>query len=801
MTQGGFSVDTHLLRELGELLVGRDSTAVVELIKNAYDADATAVTLDAVDLAGSDGRIVVADDGNGMTEDRFRSVFLRIAGRDKEEGERRSVRFGRRYTGQKGIGRLATHKLAGWLGVSSVPRLAGRAVDAVIDWDEIERQDDLVNLQRGLTVRAFDAVPGQPHGTVFELRRLKLSWTPTQRELFVREVQSARAPSYLLDPEWPRQHRTTPSMLGFVKSGETKREDPGFEVHLTGDLATGDALWDEAAERFTWVVEIDATTDVVEYEVAPLRTVRDEPEARVYRFRRTLPLLGRPAFQARIFVLGRGTGRGSLGKLVRDSGGIRVYLEGFRVLPYGSRGDDWLNIGRDYRQGARVFRIPLDDGSDTVASDKREGLVAFGSENYFGAVFLTDSGSAGLRSLVNREGFVPDAPYESLVELVRAGVDLSVRVRRAVHLAGEQKAARDKVAGERRRRKEEEEQQSRAEDSGSSQANATRPPADGGAGDDAESTWSHRWDDDTPTQRDVSVDDEPSAEQIVDEARQAAARLRTSATLTAGADDVSVLLSGFTVADAELELLRGLQSELRTLAGVGLQLGAFVHEINGLLGQATTIRELLGSVLGDPALSRQHRTRLRRVERGVLELTHGLARQSSYLTDVVGPDPRRRRSRVRLAERLDPVQRLLASQFARRGVELEIGLPPDLKTPPMFPAEVTVLLTNLLTNAVKNAGSPGRIRVDGESIESGGVRIYVHNTGVAVDLDEAERWFRPFESTSTEIDDVLGQGLGLGLPITRALVEDYRGSITFVPPPQGFATNVRVDLPDPKENR
>jgi len=38
-----FRVDPHLFRELGELLVGRDSTALIELLKNAYDADATAV--------------------------------------------------------------------------------------------------------------------------------------------------------------------------------------------------------------------------------------------------------------------------------------------------------------------------------------------------------------------------------------------------------------------------------------------------------------------------------------------------------------------------------------------------------------------------------------------------------------------------------------------------------------------------------------------------------------------------------------------------------------------------------------
>jgi len=61
-----FSVDTHVFRELGELLVGRDSTALVELIKNSYDADATEVvvygkTLDDLE----NGVIVVADNGVG----------------------------------------------------------------------------------------------------------------------------------------------------------------------------------------------------------------------------------------------------------------------------------------------------------------------------------------------------------------------------------------------------------------------------------------------------------------------------------------------------------------------------------------------------------------------------------------------------------------------------------------------------------------------------------------------------------------------------------------------------------------
>src|SRR5438874_5461506 len=95
-----FTVDTHLFRELGKLLVGRDSTALVELIKNAYDADATEVTVYGEQLDDPErGRIIVKDNGTGMTVDQFNDGFLRIASRLKDDGERRSKIYGRRYTG------------------------------------------------------------------------------------------------------------------------------------------------------------------------------------------------------------------------------------------------------------------------------------------------------------------------------------------------------------------------------------------------------------------------------------------------------------------------------------------------------------------------------------------------------------------------------------------------------------------------------------------------------------------------------------------------------------------------------
>jgi hypothetical protein len=84
-----------------------------------------------------------------MSEDEFSRGFLRIAGRSKTSADLRSPWFKRRYTGEKGVGRLAAHKLAHGLKIKSRrwngtnrDNLEGFAaaaeIRAEIDWDAIE---------------------------------------------------------------------------------------------------------------------------------------------------------------------------------------------------------------------------------------------------------------------------------------------------------------------------------------------------------------------------------------------------------------------------------------------------------------------------------------------------------------------------------------------------------------------------------------------------------------------------------------------------------------------------------------
>jgi hypothetical protein len=193
MAEPKFTVDTHLFRELGQLLVGRDSTALVELIKNSYDADANKVTVDGQNLSnGRSGQITITDDGVGMGLEAFNQGFLRIASRIKDDGERKSVRYKRRYTGAKGIGRLAAHKLARFIHIYSIPDEEVmdedvRPVDASIDWDLVEEKLTLDELpgSGAITVKTETRQPNTTSGTIIELQRLRRKWTPTERARFL----------------------------------------------------------------------------------------------------------------------------------------------------------------------------------------------------------------------------------------------------------------------------------------------------------------------------------------------------------------------------------------------------------------------------------------------------------------------------------------------------------------------------------------------------------------------------------------------------------------------------------------
>ena len=762
-----FTVDTHLFRELGELLVGRDSTALIELIKNAYDADATEVIVYGEHLGSPEhGSIIVMDNGVGMTVDQFTSGFLRIASRLKDVGERRSVRYRRRYTGVKGIGRLSAHKLARVLDVDSI-RAGSRgrrreSLHAVIDWDAIEQYETLDDLDSDVVVlNVGEAREGVESGTTLILSKLRRAWSKSEQARFLADVQAFDPPRFLRGLLPPAVLSKSPlfetPLVRDVKSDEDNK--PGdFSVVLDGDFASGDEYWELVAEIANWVLEIRAEPGekTVRFAITPTKkTQKGNPVARefVTAIPHPDPDNG-PFFDARVLVReGPVNARQDQRVWASKTSGIRIYLEGFRVLPYGD--DDWLSIDADYTRRPRALEMLKDLNSDIEIADPDEGLTRLPGNNYFGAVFLTQERAPTLRILVNREGFVPEAGFDNLVKLVRTGVDLCTRVRAAAAYPQRQK---------------------RREERRSERVGSEHPDTE-----EAEIKADARGA--LPDLVDDSVTLIHEARTLVGEGRLDAARQAITQVERKLGDTKD------RVADVISE-----RSLLRILASVGAQMAAFVHEINALLGTAQAVEQALERTLDDSDLTRDQRKRLRATLAAAMDLKLALERHASYLMDVVTPDARRRRSRQRLAERFDGAVRLVHRQAARRRITIDNRIPVDAKSPPMFPAELTTVFANLLTNAVKAAGTDGRVCA---SLTEGNDRVLVRiqNTGAVVDLNGAERWFKPFESTTWEVDAVLGQGMGLGLPITRSVLANYGGTIGFVEPDGAYATAIEVAFP------
>jgi hypothetical protein len=404
----GFTVDTHLFRELGELLVGRDSTALIELIKNAYDADATEVTVTGLNLDDPErGEIVITDNGTGMTPAQFQRGFLTIASRMKDEGERSSDKFKRRFTGAKGIGRLAAHKLARVLRVESNAK-DGSGVVAKIDWDQVEAVETLDQVGPGavdVQMMAWDQQWSRGAGTTLHLSKLRRKWTMTERARFFSEVQSFEPPDLLVAPLGRKL--VDEALLFDNPLIRGAKSIQSFNVALEGEFASGDEYWQLIADNAAWVIEIHASPDdpTVRYAIAPTHRTREEiPEACPLRTSVPHPdPSGGPHFDARIFVRFGvlPTSQDRRAWAIRSSG-VRVYLEGFRVLPYGEPDNDWLGLDSAYTKRSRALSA-MDKVEFEGAKDRDAGLVILPNNNYFGGVFLIQDHAASLRALVNRE--------------------------------------------------------------------------------------------------------------------------------------------------------------------------------------------------------------------------------------------------------------------------------------------------------------------------------------------------------------------------------------------------------------
>lgn len=388
-----FTTDAAIISRLGRELVAKQETAVAELIKNAYDADATTVTLTFENAEGRGGTLVIVDDGLGMDREQLVNGFMRLSSTDKVVHPY-SPRFGRRRAGKKGIGRFAVQRLGAELTITTQTKSESQALQVRIDWEDFEGGRELTTV-----ANRIDVVPKvQPEGTILRIRHLREGWS----EAAMRRVY--RFISELLQP-FPLHT----ALESATAEGESSYSlpDPGFKVSLRRKAGRFESvIADEEISIFTHALaEIEGYVDQFGHGFWSVRSKKlgfDEPVLPIGRERDadTEPFaeLRDVSLKAYYFihdadVIPRAM-LATIRDLAREKGGIRIYRNGFRVMPYGEREDDWLGLDASTR--ARAILPP------------------HANNNFFGFVEIVDPQGARFEETSSREGLLENDAFEEL---------------------------------------------------------------------------------------------------------------------------------------------------------------------------------------------------------------------------------------------------------------------------------------------------------------------------------------------------------------------------------------------------
>lgn len=137
--------DVNTFKLIGSGLISDKFTAIIELVKNSYDANATEVKIDFIRTLSSNGEIIISDNGIGMSKDDISKKWMRIGTNSKRNETHTSEPFNRVYLGEKGIGRFAIEKISDHIIMESKQTEYETIHHLTIDWSVYEKENHSIN--------------------------------------------------------------------------------------------------------------------------------------------------------------------------------------------------------------------------------------------------------------------------------------------------------------------------------------------------------------------------------------------------------------------------------------------------------------------------------------------------------------------------------------------------------------------------------------------------------------------------------------------------------------------------------
>lgn len=358
----------RLISLIGEELISDEPVAVVELVKNAYDADARDVTVEFEGNPDSPTRIIIKDNGHGMDLDTVLNAWLEPGTIAKKRAEHSPN--GRTYQGAKGIGRFASARLGRTLMMETTKLGVPNSIIVIMSWGRFDDDSFLDEISVEYEVR--DAPP-EECGTRLTIEQLPADrWGEEQYEQLHARLSRLISPFNEVE-----DFKITLEIPGHAEwSG--KVETPDLVAHpkywLNGNIDSEGFLSGEIAIEGRGVQKLSALQIASKGRrpiCGPFRV-----EIRAWdRDREGLePIAARESLSI-----------AQVRKTLNTYCGVSIYRDGFRVHPYGETGNDWLSLDLRSRQNPvrnlannqiiAAIRISRSENPQLQDRSTREGMI------------------------------------------------------------------------------------------------------------------------------------------------------------------------------------------------------------------------------------------------------------------------------------------------------------------------------------------------------------------------------------------------------------------------------------------
>lgn len=404
-----FSVMARVAMQLGRESISNSITAIIELVKNAYDADAETIRIRFGGLKTENAILVIEDDGNGMTEKQLREQWM-VIGTPSKLVSPKSTQKKRVLTGEKGLGRLGLDRLCKCSIVQTFHDTASTGTEIVINWAKYEELNEkLEDIQHHLyeiPKAVIDPIDGNESvitkGTRIVLYDLKDNWTESYLKTLRHELDLLVSP--------------------FLSIHDFKiMLDTGIELDDINGFVGSDYML-EAAE---WVLnaKIDQDGNVSYKMDSPHHSEvfmlpKIEWHRRFQLASQKKPECGPLTFSLYFFLRQNvelqnlSYTKTQIDSFLEANQGIRIYRDGFRIKPYGEPdgSGDWLKLSYRRQQHPQgVVQKPL-------------GGWKVGYNQVVGAVFIGRDQNQALIDQTNREGIVEEEAFADLVRFTEDAV-------------------------------------------------------------------------------------------------------------------------------------------------------------------------------------------------------------------------------------------------------------------------------------------------------------------------------------------------------------------------------------------